>query len=98
MDKLCQKTLRLVEDINPDSMCIDDCNKLTLLDPDGIDTLIEEILVGGKRWIEQEPRIKGLGSDYWVTNFIKLIKMLRGYDIPSQSSEPVLMKNQVDPT
>ncbi len=75
MEKLCKQSLRLVEDINPDSVSAEDFNSLTLLDPDGVDVLVEAALVGGERWLLQ---IKGLGSDCWLASFIKLIKALRG--------------------
>ncbi len=82
MDKLCKQTLRLIEDINPDSVTVNDLAKLALLDPDGVDALAEAILVGGEKWIQRNPRIK----DYWLNNFTKLIKMLRGYGLLCESS------------
>jgi len=78
MDKLCKQALRLIEDINPDSVSANDFGKLALLDPDGIDALAEAILVGGEKWIQQQ---KLQTIDYWLSNFIKLIKMLRGYEL-----------------
>jgi len=82
MDKLCKQTLRLIEDINPDSVTANDLGKLALLDPDGVDALAEAILVGGEIWIQREPQIK----DYWLINFTKLIKILRGYEPLCESS------------
>src|SRR5258708_21084611 len=60
MDKLCKQALRLIEDINSDSVSVNDLAKLALLDPDGVDALAEAILVGGKKWIQQKPRRRGL--------------------------------------
>src|SRR5260221_10158623 len=76
-DKLCKQTLRLIEDINPDSVGVNDLAKLALLDPDGVDALAEAILVGGEKWIQRKPRI----ADYWFKNFIEIIKMRRGYEL-----------------
>ena len=80
MDKLCKQTLRLIEDINPDSVSAGDIGRLALLDPDGVDALAEAVLVGGGKWIQRRPQFQGLASDYWVSNFVKLIDMLRGYE------------------
>lgn len=78
MDKLCKQTLQLIEDIDPDSVDVNDLRRLALFDPEGIDALAEAILVGGGKWIQ---RINEPSSDYWVNNLIKLIKRLRRYEL-----------------
>ena len=93
MDKLCKQALRLIEDINPDLLGADDIDRLALLDPDGIDALAEAVLVGGEKWIRGGHQMKILGSHSWLTSFIKLVEVLRGYVFFPQGSalvDPIL--------
>jgi len=97
MDILCKQTLIFIEDIDPDSVNASDFES-TLFDPDGIDAVAEAILVGGKHWLQQQPRISESGPPYWLASFVKLIKKLRGYEVLFRNFVPALMKKQFDLT
>jgi len=89
MDKLCQQTLRLIEDITPGSATANDSCRLDSLAPDGVDALAAAVLVGGEEWLHKKTRIRG--SDGWLINFIKLFNILQGYELLTQSCGSALM-------
>jgi len=97
MDTLCKQTLLFIEDINPDSVSADDFEAV-LFDPDGIDALADAILVGGKHWLQRQPELTESGPPYWLASFVKLVKILRGYDLLFQTCGSALMLSQFNLT
>jgi hypothetical protein len=75
VDKVIHTTIQLIEDLITDCAQID---KGAVVDAEGIDLLVEAILVGVQRWMQREV-VRDAKSEHWFDNFVKLIQLLLGY-------------------
>jgi len=76
VQKLCRQTIRIIEDIDLDSLDIGDIDRPTFSDAEGIDLLADAILVGGQNWIRQK-FTTDLVSEPWLNGLLDLISLLR---------------------